>query len=261
MNSDSIDHQNTSAVFRIKPISGSSVCLKYKGIVTEVQKLGDEIVELDSIMHIEPEVVGKHAIQLESIDSYEMLGRIYRSNIVGSYVVLKSNYPVIYLTIEFNKSIVSGSLLQIYVSIEMDEEQKKSINSSKKYSKYNDLTFSGKWNISIECDPELREMYRSEILKIDPANIEWYDNIMSYQPFEFRTIKKTRDYLINLSKDDKFSKLLKIAMDCRVLNRRREHNIRDDAYEAPDPDKVVHLADVREIMKQNDELLEDSDSS
>ena len=71
-----MDHQNTSAVFRIKPISGQSVCLKYKGIVTEVQKLGDEIVALDTVMHPEPDVVGEHAIQLESIDSCEMLGRI-----------------------------------------------------------------------------------------------------------------------------------------------------------------------------------------
>src|SRR5690606_38914089 len=136
---------------------------KYAGYITDTQNLGDEIVELDTIIHHDSDVYGKHAIPIQPIEKYDMVGRLYRSNIIGSYIVLKSDYPVIYLTVEYNRSFISGSLLQIYLSIQMDKEHKKEINLHKKYKNYRNLHFNGEWNLSIDCDEELKELWKNKM--------------------------------------------------------------------------------------------------
>lgn len=283
-------HKNTEAVFRIKSLGGSRVAIKYKGTLTEEQKLGDETVELDEVIHPDHEVVGKHAIPIDNIGSYEMLGRIYRSNIIGSYIVLESNYPVIFLTVEYSRSFVSGSLLQIYLSVKMDQDQKIAINKSKKYATYKDLQFSGTWNLTIECDPELKELWKEKIENVlkeevleefhsdyeenkekhemKPedllelinnkvnSQLKWYEDIMSETTFKFVTLKRARNYLIDLAQDPRLQKLLKIGMDCRILNRRAEQNMENgDEYIPPNPDKVVRLSDVRQKMLDDGELI------
>lgn len=285
-------HKNTSAVFRIKSNHGSNVSIKYKGVILETEKLGDEIVELDDVLHPDSDVVGKHAIPIKKIEEYDMIGRIYRANIIGSHIVLRTNYPVMYLSIQYNRSIVTGSLLQIYLSIRMDREQKKAINQTKRYEKYNDMTFSGTWNLTIECDDELKDLWRE---KIEPClrdeairefhddyeeNIEkhsmtekevldsinqivnekmkWYEELMRETVFNFRTIKRARNFFIELSNDVRFHNFLKIAMDCRVIQRRNEQNISEEIYQIPD--NVTNLADLRHQMVENNELiLSDSD--
>lgn len=289
-------HKNTAAVFRVRP-SGTMAQIKYKGFVTEGERLGDEIVELDKPLHPEADVVGQHAIPIDSIEAYDMLGRIYRSNIIGSYIVLNSNYPLMYLTVEYNRSLVIGSLLQIYLSVEMSADEKKEINQTRKYEKYRNLTFSGNWNLTMECDPELKELWREKMeplitedaiqafdaeCKVDAGKqnmvdddilkwiddykadkMKWYEDLIENKTdYKFRTIKRARDYFIELASDPRFYELLKVAMECRVINRRREQNIGDDVYEVPD--KVISMADIREQMMEDDELIisySDSDSS
>lgn len=282
-------HQNSSAVFRINSLGGSRACIKYKGFITDKELLGDEIVELDEVLHHDADIVGKHAIPIKGIESYDMLGRIYRSNIVGSYIILEANYPVMYLTVEYTKAIVSGSLLQIYLSIKMDQKEKIEINKSKKYEKYKNLQFSGTWGLTIECDPELKELWRekiTEVLKEDALNafhfdyeenkdkqamktdeilewidnkvntdLEWYEDLMKDTPFEFKTLKRARNYFIELAQDPRLHKLLVVAMDCRILNRRNEQKIEDDNYEIPNPENVVNLGDLRKQMMEDDELI------
>jgi hypothetical protein len=289
-----VDHTNTSAVFRLRAQSNNHAVIKYKGFVTDQQRLGDEIVELEEVLHPEADIVGKHAIPIDMVDDYDMVGRIYRSNIVGSYIVFQSNYPLMYLTVEYTRSIATGSLLQIYLSIKMDEELKKEIVESKNVQRYNNLTFSGKWNLTVECDPELRELWREkmeekireeflqefhadyedneekqrmsteEILEWINSKVEtemaWYADLMEETPFEFKTMNRARQYFIDLAQDKRFHKLLEVGMYCRVLNRRNEQNIEDDTYEVPDPEKVVKMDDVRQQMIEDDELIM-SDSS
>lgn len=290
-----VDHSKSSAVFRIKPLGKDSASIKYKGFVTETQRLGDEIVELETPLHPEANVVGKHAIPIDRIDDYEMLGRIYRSNIIDSYIVLHNNYPVIYLTIEYAKSIATGSLLQIYLSLKMDKEQKKEITKFGKLQRYVNLQYTGTWNLTMECDPELKELWREKLeeklrdeyleefhidyetneekQQMDPQDIlvlindrvqkeiEWYASIMEETPYNFKNMRNARQYFIDLAQDPRFLKLLKVAMYCRILNRRNESNIEDDIYEIPDPDKVVKMDDVRKKMIEDDELIvSDSES-
>lgn len=281
-------HDNTSAVFRIRPSGTGMAQIKYKGFITAGEKLGDEVIEFDEVIHPESDIVGKYAIPIKRIDSYDMLGRIYRSNIVGSYIVLQSNYPLMFLTIEYSKTIVTGSLLQIYLSIEMEHEHKLEINKSKKYEQYRNLTFSGKWNLTMECDDELKELWREKlepivkeealqkyhedyeeneekqrmsvsetlewIVNYKEERMKWYENLIENKTdFSFRTVKRARNYFIDLAQDPRLHALLKIAMDCRILNRRKEHNIGDDTYEIPE--KVTNMADIRQKMIDDDELI------
>lgn len=282
-------HKNTSAVFRIKPNSTSTAVIKYQGIVTTDQKLGDEIVELDSPMHPEWEIYGRHSIKVKNVDEYEVLSRIYRSNIVGSYIVLEDNYPVMYLTIEYMRSLVTGSLFQIYVSLKMDHEQKLSINTQKKYEMYRNLTFTGKWNLTIECDKELKELWREKItpilreesinnfhkdfsenlekqnmtdedvmkwVSVDvESKMKWYESIMSESDFDYKSILKTRNYLIELSQDQRLHNLIRVAMECRIINRRNESGIDDDYNTFVIPEKIISMNDLRQKIIDDDELI------
>jgi len=289
-----IDHTNTSAVFRLRPQGDNGAIIKYKGFVTDKQRLGDEIVELESVLHPDANIVGKHAIPIDMIGNYDMVGRIYRSNIIGSYIVLRSNYPLMYLTVEYSRTIATGSLLQIYLSLKMDDKMKKELVESKNFNRYNNLSFNGTWNLTIECDPELKQLWREkleekfredflqefhsdyesntvkqgmtaeDILELIndkvKSELEWYANIMEETPYEFKTMNRARQYFIDIARDSRFHRLLEVGMDCRILNRRNEQNIDDDIYEIPNPEKVVNMNDVRQRMIDDNELIL-SDSS
>jgi len=285
-------HKQTSAVFRIKPLAGNRAVIAYKGVVTVDQKLGDEIVELEKPMHPDADVVGKHALPIKRVDDYDILGRIYRSNIVGSYIVLEDNYPVMYLTVEYSRTIVTGSLFQIYVSIKMGHDQKLEINQAKKYERYRNLEFAGQWNVSIECDKELKELWRPKMIDIltedaliefhadyatNPAkqsmlegdvlewidrkvnsDIVWYESVMSGSlQFEYKSISKIRNYLIELSQDPRLYNLIKVAMECRIINRRNESNIDEEYNTFVVPEKIINMKDIRQQMIDADELILD----
>ena len=290
-----VDHTNTSAVFRVKPSGKNSGTIKYKGFVTDKQKLGDEIVELEKVIHPEADIVGKHAIPIDRVDDYDMVGRIYRSNIIGSYLVLHSNLPVLYLTVEYARSIATGSLFQIYLSLKMEDDQRLEIVKEKNFNRFVNLYFSGEWNMTIECDPELKDMWREKLDEklreefllefhmdyekntekqnmtdeevLEHINtrvteeLKWYENIMEETPFEYSTLRNARKYLIDLAQDPRFHRLCDVGMFCRVINRRNEQNIEDDTYEIPDPDKVVRMGEVRQWMIENDELIMSDSSS
>src|SRR5579863_6141264 len=93
-------------VFRIKPEKRSSSCIvKYVGYVIDDEKIGDEVVELDKPIHPEYEVFGRHTIPFKKIGEFNMLGRLYRCNIVGSHIVMSSRYPLMYLTVEYDRPL------------------------------------------------------------------------------------------------------------------------------------------------------------
>ena len=201
--------KNLSPVFRLKPINrGNEAIIKYKGYITENEKLGDEIVELDKILHEDYEIYGKHAIPIQKIGMYDMIGRVYHCNIVGSYIVVGSRYPLMYLNVGYDRPLVSGSLFQIFLSIDMDPEVKERMkkiskgedekdrskdtdssgdekkNKKKKTKKpnnahYVNLRFKGKWVLHSDFDDELVEHFDELMRKRleDDASIEFYKNM------------------------------------------------------------------------------------
>lgn len=277
--------EDISAVFRLKPKNyDNKATIKYIGIIDDEEKLVDEIVELDKVIHPDYQTVGKNAIPIHDIGEYEMIGRIYRCNIIGTHLVMDTRYPLMYLNIEYSRPMVSGSLVQIFLSIDMNKEEK---NLIKKIPHYVNLQFSGQWVQHIDCDDEFKENYEfmlKDMLENDGAIelndklndklnniisdeqiIEWinnyvskerefYDNLLKDHNKNFISIKNMRDYYIELCQSAKFYKFLKIAMKCRDIHRKKEAGIEDDEPYII-PDNITKLSDIKQQMIDNDELI------
>jgi hypothetical protein len=234
-------------------------------------------------------VIGKHAIAIKSIDGYEMIGRIYRCNIVGSHLVMSNRYPLVYLSISYQKPMVNGSLLQIFISMDMSERQKKQI---KKNSQYINLRIRGKWVRHIDMDDEVMQnldkmlettledqatklFYSDEYKTINGKSrddmdedeiVTWieeyiskekvfYKDLVSDQPYEFRKIETARDYFINLCQSPRFYSFLRIAMACRLIHRRKEGNLDEDSSYVI-PKHVTNIRDLRQEMIDSGELTQ-----
>jgi hypothetical protein len=283
-------HADMNPVFRLKIINARNTeCLiKLVGFIKESEKLGDEVVELDLPLHPHYQDVGRHAIPIKSIDKFDMVGRLYRCNVVGSHIVASSRYPIMYLNIEYSRQMVSGSLFQLLFSIDIDRAQKNAVKDTKKYV---NLTFTGQWVQHIDCDDEfiekyeslLQEMLEDEALKkfyysddVDKENMsdeqiaEWvkkyvsterifYDNIMKekkvQEELSFKNLTKLRDRYITLCMSDKFHKFLALAMKARDVYRRKQYKIEDDDEQYTIPKNITKLNDVKQQMIDDNELI------
>lgn len=221
-----------------------------------------------------------------------MVGRLYRCNVVGSHIVVSNRYPVMYLTVEYERPMVSGSLFQLFFSIDMDKEEKKRIKEKKHYV---NRTFTGNWVKHLDCDEEftqnydtyLQELLDDEALKyfyhscdediVTKRNTftneqitSWvdeytsserlfYDKIMMPQPdLEFKSLHKVRDAFVELCMSEKFHNFLCMAMKARELHRRKDYGIDpDDSGTYVIPKSVTKLDDVRRQMIEDDELILD----
>lgn len=281
------DIKKITTVFRIKPESNTNkAVIKYVGKLNEDEKLGDEIIELDRPLHTNSLIVGKHAIPLKKIDSFDILGRIYRCNIVSTHIVVSRRYPLMYLTIEYERPLVSGSLFQLFLSLDMDIKQKRAIIDSNNNAGYVGLRFTGSWYLHMDCDEELTDnydMYLEQMLNAEAIalltddnkdmsdeelsvyikkyvreNRVFYDNLIKEREFKFTTITKIRDWFIELCSSEKFNKFVGIAMKCREIYRRKQAGI-EDSMPYNIPKKVVKMTDISNTMIENGELILDDD--
>jgi hypothetical protein len=267
--------KNIKAAFRLKPIRNENedykaIC-KYVGYVTPTQKLGDQIVHLDKIMHPDSGVYGKNAIPLKKVGTYDMIGKIYWSNIIDSYIVVGKRYPLLYLTVEYYRTIANGSLCQFIISLDIDNEQKKEIKNN---SEYKNLKMKGKWVFHFDGDQELFDNYEENLkylledeysemenpsLDLDEyVSIERqkYDYLFKEREFKFQTVTKARDYLIDLVQSDIMNKFLTIAMDCRRVKRINDHGGTAD-FNFKIPDNTIKMNDVINKLKEDDEFILD----
>lgn len=269
--------RNIKAVFRLKPnrYDGTAQC-KYVGYLGPNQKLGDELVNLDKPLHPDKCVYGESAIPINKIGHYDMIGKIYHSNIIDSYIVAGTRYPLLYLTIEYRRSIANGSLCQFIISFDMDKEQKRSIKNN---AEYKNLTMKGNWVFHFDGDPEFFDNYeeklekllsdeydnlKSDNLKLDELSKEEYigkervkyDYLFKERSFKFETITKGRDYLIDLCQSETMHKLLQIGMDCRRMKRINDHGgVSEFDYEIPK--NTIKINDVIDKLKEDDEFILD----
>ena len=279
-------------VFRLKANNRSNTAtIRHVGYVKESEKLLDEVIELDKPIHPQSLVAGKHAIPFDSIGKFDVKGNLSKCNIIGSHLITSNRYPLMYLNISYERPMVSGSLFQIFVSIDMDSDIKKTLTNPNKYI---DLTFSGKWVMHIECDEELTNGYEQLIVEMleneateefysstnediinlrnilsDEQIVEWidkyvakqrdyYDNIMKEHYIEFYSMTKLRDYFVELSLTPNFNKFLKIAMKCREAHRLNEYGVTEN-QEYKIPEKVIRMSDVQNDLIMNNEIVLDDD--
>ena len=262
--------------------------VKYVGYLKDTDKLGDEIVELDKVLHPEYTVVGRHAIPIKNIGSFNIVGRLYRCNIVGSHIVVSSRYPLMYLNVEYERPMVSGSLFQIFFSIDMNKDEKKQI---KELRNYVNLSFTGSWKRHIDCDDEFTQNYDDYLVEMlendaityfcnseDPDIVAirnsgnddnmtnwidtyvakervYYDNFMKEQVFEFKNMNKVRDDFIEMCTSDRFHKFLQLSMKARELHRRKEYGLEEDTPSYVIPKSVIKLNDIQQMLIDNDEFV------
>jgi len=269
-------------VFRIKPSYDSNYAkIKFVGNINENDKLGDEQVELDEPIHPDYKDVGRNAIPLSPYGKFEILGRIYHCNIVGSHIVASTRYPVLYLSVEYQSPIASGSLFQMFYSIDMPKETKKSIKDKKKYVNFE---FKGNWVRHIDCDDELVQNYERFIKTMlneeakeyvnklvdltddekDEARTkyiekerEYYDELMKDKDLTYKSIKIMRNEIVKLCKDNRFNKFIEIAMRCRELHRRKQHGINENDNCFVVSNKTVNMKDIENEILSADELVRD----
>lgn len=283
--SENNNFKKAKVIFRIKPIRKSNKAIsKFVGVIGENEKLIDEVVLLDEPLHHDVDLYGKHAIPLKKIDDYDMIGRLYWSNIIDSYIVLGTKYPILYLSIEYNKPLVSGSLCQFILSFNFDKEEKKKIVEQKNNALYKDLEMKGKYSLHFDGDPQffenyeklLIEMLRKEAIEkminegkndmednelLDYVN-EYidnerknYDNIFYEKEYDFETIGKAKEYFINLCGNKYMNSILKICMECRRLKRLDDVNANDECFKYEIPKNNIKTKDILEELENNDEFV------
>lgn len=254
------NHKNTVPVFRIKPDGRTGGIIKHVGNLLESEKLLDEPVEFNPPQHSEARFVGKNAIEMKDIGDFTMTARMYRCNIVASHIVTSNRYPVMYIDVSYEKPMVSGSLFQIFASIDMHPEEKKKIQDKKEYV---GLKFNGEWYIHIDCDDELKENYEQllcEKLGCDnnDARIEKYREIINSKKYDYRSTDKLRDDMLALAKSEEFDNLVIVAMKCRELHRRNKYGLTDESSYVV-PDNVTKLSDISQKMIEDDEIILDDE--
>lgn len=266
-------------VFRINPRNRSNdVMIKYAGVINDNEKLGDEIVELDRPIHRDHDVYGRHSIPIKRIGEYEIVGRIYRCNIIADYLIKQTKYPYIYLNVGYDRALVSGSLIQVFLIFEMDTNEKKLITTPNHYI---DRRVGGSWKIQIDCDetmlqnyePLIRKNFEEHMIKeyatIDgPANTECIQTIgrmvdekvdringwIRGTSFIFDTKDGARDYLVTLSQSEDFYQLLVVAMKCREMARRKESHLDDDSQYVV-PTTITRMCNLADELMDNDEFI------
>ena len=176
----------------------------------------------------------------------------------------------------------------------MNPEDKREIKDTKKYV---NLRFGGKWFRHIDCDEELIQNFDKMItpmLENDGAQIFYtstdpdiiskretftedeiagwienyinteklfYEDLFKEKQTSFRTLRKLRDWFVELSQTERFSKFVQIAMKCREIHRKKEHGFDEDSKMFDIPKIVTKLDDVRLKMIENDELIMDDDTN
>lgn len=282
----------TTPVFRIKPLGTNRAVIKHVGYLNDGERLGDEVVELDKPTHPDAIAEGKNVIPIKNIGDFTITGRLFRCNIVGAHIIASRRYPLMYLDIHYDRTFVSGSLLQIFFSLDMNWEEKKAIKNN---ANYVNLQYSGKWYMHIDCDDEMKENFEKFLLQVleddaldklyndnnpetkekrekiteDDAvdlankyvkdNRTFYDELMKEKEMEFKSIRKTRDMFVELCQSEKFYNFLKIAMKCREIYRRKQAGIddNDDIYVVPK--KITKIQSIQDKMISSGELIIDSD--
>ncbi len=284
-------YENTTPVFRLKPDNRSnSATIRHVGFLNNGEKLGDETIELDRPIHPHANVAGKHAIPIKNVDEYEMTGRLFRCNIVGSHIIMSNRYPLLYLNVHYDRPMVSGSLFQIFFSIEINNDEKRQIKENKDFV---NLHFNGIWYRHIDCDEEfienfdklLIELLENEALELifKSDNLEliksrenmsedeialwvdnyvlserkFYDNLIKNQEMEFKSFSRLRDSFVSLCTSEKFHNFIKIAMKCRELHRRKEYGLDDDSTYVL-PEKITKLNDITNKLIEDNELVLDN---
>jgi hypothetical protein len=274
------DHQETQVIFRMKPQPHSDVCqIKHVGYLTKDQQLGDEIVDIETTKEMQ-ESHGKNVYHLGKFKGYDIFFIIYRTNMLGSYLVNKSTLPVYSISVMYQKNIVMGYLFDVYVFFDINKESYIKLSTLKTVVNAN---VNGRYIIKIQGDEELQSnrnklfesletivleeiaknnldnMTEDNILNIYNNRIEekkkYYTNILDGINIEEYTnnTKFVKTILMPLLTDNNFYDIVNYAIDIREEKRRKELNAMEGEYKIPE--KVIKLKEIKENPEKIKEII------
>ena len=268
------------SVFRIKP-DGDSIALKFKGTCPD--KIEDEMIDLTNIPHKANDAYGNNSLAIKKIGSYDIVGFIYRSNINSSYIATGLRYPLMYLTINYYKGMMAGSILQLVLSFDIDRDEKKKLKNKNNYA---NIKLAGNWIQHIDCEVDLQQDFEAvltehlenealslyfsdETLKMSSRTQDeiaiWaeeyvnehrklYKQYFDSKKFEFKSVKDAIKYFVSLCEMDDFYKFLCVAIKCRDLRRRK--NLCVETYNVPK--KVCKMTSIIDELLATGDLIEDT---
>ena len=159
--------------YKIKPISDNKI---------EIKIIEKKINNSDKLIYSDSDLV---------IDGYNILFEIYRCKLSKDFIQNNKKYPLYYISIIYNKSIIIGSLFYYFLMFEYDEnnngkfyyslkndENSDGIRNAYKYKSKKDII---KDLINFKNDIKFIELI-TEQLEIKNKNRSKFNDIFSYTP-------------------------------------------------------------------------------
>lgn len=275
---------NMIPVFHLKPVSSTRTKCTLTMYVDKTERLSDEQLEVETTEELK-EKIGDNTLLIGSVNNYVIIGKYCACNIPGNFLLENTQIPVYYLSIIYNKKIVTGCLFNIFLYFTLDAETKKKLDHPKKYYKAlmdgkftvqcvpTDDDFLDKVKIFIEQETMLK--YQDEFSKND--DLEYQDKIMDSvvndinlemedikKFFESQLYDKNNDKLPNqkytfrrlneLCNDKIFKKLISYGLAIREKER-FEDKCPDMSYEIPK--NIINLREIKNNPNKLDEIMKD----
>jgi hypothetical protein len=279
-NTEQTDHTETEAVFRLKPQPHNKICeIKHVGYLKKNEQLGDEVVEIDTTKEMQ-EQFGKNVYHVGKFKGYEVFFTIYRTNMLGSYLINKSILPVYNISVMYQKNIVMGYLFDVFIFFDINRSSYVKLSTLKTIV---NSQVDGRFMCQIKGDEELitnKEKLFSDIeeqvMKEIANNIDMNkpeEEIMkiynkrvldkrNYYTGMFDGVdvgtftnnnKFVKDTIMPILKDDDFKDIINYAIYIREEKRRKELNAMEGEYKIPE--KVIKLNEIKENPDKLKELL------
>lgn len=224
---------NYEPIFKLQLSQEDLIMCKYVGQIESREKLYDEPVELSEKGGV---------LMLDSIDSYEILGRASHCIIPGGFLLKNKKLPVCYISVMYASNLVTGGLFNYFLYFTIDPEYAKELVLPRQYV---NKMLKGKFTIEVmdaegfmtwfikKKRPEIekkvmiqfvdkfetatdeeKELIESQINKEVEKNLDEYRNIL--EPIQidgFFSRKKIFEKMEKMLKTEKFKEMTKACLD------------------------------------------------
>jgi len=131
-------------IFTLKTSDHSDeVKIKYIRTTTDPESVKGSLIDIDTTDEMK-EKVGKNSYFITKIGEYDIFARFYNCSILGNYLLTFDKWPVLYMTVIYERKFLTGKLFDLYLSFTIDNEEKKEITQP---SNYVNRTVRGKFSL------------------------------------------------------------------------------------------------------------------
>lgn len=267
---------NNVPVFRINALTKEYAQCKIVGSIEPKDKIYDEALDInDKNIHV-----------LYDIDSYGVAVMAKRCNIVADYLLQNDKLPIYYTTIIYDKTLVSGYLLTIYLYFTISKETKEQLDQPKKYV---NKRMTGTYTLEVVGDegllgniieikrPEIKEQLFEKYMNefdnctneedktklFNKIDVEEENELDKYRKiFEPKTVYESpyKNRIINKMMDiintDIFKDIIKTSLKIREKERIERLSPENDLF-IKKPKKTINLKELKENPEDIDKIVDD----